>query len=106
MWPPETPQLLGGSLGRRPGSSGLRLARCCSREALLAAGEEGEARSCLPGPPAPPMYVSLGSGPVAALPASVPSSTLGPGAPAAAGTVTGRRAQPSGRRANVWQVQG
>ncbi|XP_026257037.2 adenomatous polyposis coli protein isoform X6 [Urocitellus parryii] len=49
------------------------------------------------------MYVSLGFGPVAALPASVPSSTLGPGAPAAAGTVTGRRAQASGRRANVWQ---
>lgn len=46
---------LRGSFGRRPGSSGLRLVRCCSREAQSATAEEGGARSCLSSAP----YVRL-----------------------------------------------
>lgn len=44
-----------GSFGRRPGSSGPRLSRCCSRGAQSATAEEGGARSCLSSAP----YVRL-----------------------------------------------
>lgn len=104
------PAAAGGSCRRRPGSSGPRLARCCSRESLLGTGEEGEARSSLPGPSAPPMYTSLGSGPVAALPAS------GPPSPLRSWSYGGRRGcvpqegkrpgcvRASGHGTSVWQV--
>lgn len=55
VWLPETRLPPWGSFGRRPGSSGRRLARCCSREARSAAAEEAGARSCLPSAP----YVRL-----------------------------------------------
>lgn len=38
-----------GSCGRRPGNSGPRSVRCCSREALLDAGEEGARGVAFPG---------------------------------------------------------
>lgn len=52
---PETRLPPSGSFGLRPGSSGRRLERCCSREARSAAAEEAGARSCLPSAP----YVRL-----------------------------------------------
>lgn len=55
MWLPETRPLPWGSFGRRPGSSGPRLARCCSRGAQSATAEEGGARSWLSSAP----YVRL-----------------------------------------------
>ena len=55
MWLPETRPLPWGSFGRRPGSSGPRLARCCSRGAQSATVEEGGVRS---GPSSAP-YVRL-----------------------------------------------
>lgn len=104
------PAAAGGSCGRRPGSSGPRLARCCAREALLVTAEEGEAQSCLPGLPAPRMYASLGSGLVAALRASAPPSTLGSwSSGSGSGCVPQESKRPSGvrtscRGASVWQV--
>lgn len=57
------PAAAGGSCGRRPGSSGPRLARCCSREVLLVTGEEGEAQLPSRTPGAPYVRLSgLGSG--------------------------------------------
>lgn len=43
------PAAAGGSCGRRPGSSGPRLAQCCPREALLGTGEKSEDGVAFPG---------------------------------------------------------
>lgn len=62
--------------------------------------------------PAPPMYASLSSGPVAALPASVPPVTLGARSSGGGRSrVPGEGRRPGGTRAcgrgaSVWQVQG
>lgn len=92
MWPPEAwPLLVGGTCGLRSGSSGQRLARCSSREPLLAVGEEGEARSCLLGPQRPlctPPWARVRS--LLCLFLYHPQLS-GPGAPAAARAASGRR---------------
>lgn len=112
MWPPEARPPSWGSRGRRPGSSGPRPTRCCSRGALAAPAEEGAARRCLLRPPAPPMCASLGPGPVAALPAVAPPSPRGcwrSGGRRDCVPREGKRpggARASGGGAGVWQVSG
>lgn len=110
MWPPETRPLLGGAAGEGRGAAGRGWhdavpGKCCW---LLVRKVK---HSCLPGPPAPPMYACLGSGPVAVLPASAPPSTLGSWSSGGGGggRVPQERKRPggvrtSGRGANVWQV--
>lgn len=84
------PAAAGGSCGRRPGSSGPRLARCCSRRVLLGTGEEGEHGVAFPGPRCPlctPPWARV-RWPLCLLLYHSPLS--GPGAPAAAKTVSRR----------------
>lgn len=107
MWLPETGRCLGGATGEGPGAAGRgwRDAVPGKRSRLpLRKVERGVAF------PAPPMYASLRSGPVAALPASVPPVILGARSSGGGrGRVPreGRRpggAGTSGRGGSVWQV--
>lgn len=92
-----------GSCGPRPGSSGPRLARCCSRQALLGTGEEGAHGVAFPGP-----RCSLCTPPWARVrwplcPLLYHSPLSGPGAAAAAKAVSRRRGS---ARASVFLAAG
>lgn len=105
--PPETRPLLGGAAGEGPGAAGRGW-----RDAVPGKRCWVLVKKVKTGLPSrvPPMYSSLGLGPVAALPASVPLSALRSWSSGGGkGCIPHERKLPggaraSGRGASVWQV--
>lgn len=99
-----------GAAGEGPGAAGWGWQDAVPGKHCWLPVRKAKHRVAFPSPPVPPMYASLGSGPVAALPASVPPCPLGSWSSGGGrGCVRQERkrrscVRSSVRGANVWQV--